>query len=126
MGQPDAEDLHALARAGVRRVVNLRPHSELNWDEAACAAQCGLEYVNIPVASPDDLNRANADRLQQAIAGDAPVLVHCGSSNRVGALLALLAVWQWGKSHEEALALGRAAGLTAMEPAVRMRLAQPV
>ena len=126
MGQPDHADLQALARKGVRRVINLRPHSELDWDEAACAATCGLEYVNIPVATPADLDRAHAMALHEALQGDAPVLVHCGSANRVGALLALVAAWEWGHPPEAALELGRSAGLAALEPAVRARLDLPL
>ncbi|WP_297903306.1 sulfur transferase domain-containing protein [Metallibacterium sp.] len=126
MGQPDLEDLQALARKGVRRVINLRPHSELNWDEAACAATCGLDYINIPVATPADLDRTHATALREALQGDAHVLVHCATANRVGALLALVAAWDWGHSPESALELGWRAGLAALEPAVRMRLNLPL
>ena len=126
MGQPSADDLRALAAKGIRRVVNLRSHSELNWDEAACAAACGLEYVNIPVVTVADLDRAHASALRAALDDDAHALVHCGSGNRVGALLALVAAWDWGHAPESALELGRRAGLTALEPAVRARLDLPL
>jgi protein tyrosine phosphatase (PTP) superfamily phosphohydrolase (DUF442 family) len=107
-------------------VINLRPHSELNWDEAACSAACGLDYINIPVTTPADLDRAHATALCEALEGDAHVLVHCGTANRVGALLALVAAWDWGHSPESALSLGRSAGLATLEPAVRVRLGLPV
>lgn len=126
MGQPDREDLKQLAEEGVRRVINLRPHSELNWDEAGYAESCGLEYVNIPVATPADLDRPHAEALRDALSDDARVLIHCGTSNRVGALLALVAAWHWGRTPEEALAIGKAAGLAALEPAVRVRLDLPM
>ena len=48
-----------------------------------------------------------------------PVLVHCGSGNRVGALFALRAAWLQGVAPAQAVALGRAAGMTALEPAIR-------
>jgi hypothetical protein len=50
-------------------------------------------------------------------------LVHCGSSNRVGALLALRAAWLKGATLEAALAAGRSAGLTGLESAVRSAIA---
>ncbi len=125
-GQPGPDDLRELAQQGVRRVINLRSHGELDWDEAACVAACGMEYVNIPVATPADLDRTRADALYRALQGDAPVLVHCASANRVGALLALVAAWHWGHAPEAALALGRKAGLAALEPAVRVRLGLPL
>ena len=49
------------------------------------------------------------------------VLIHCASGNRVGALVALHARGT-GATPDEALALGKAAGLAGLEPAVRARL----
>ena len=47
--------------------------------------------------------------------------MHCASGNRVGALMALRAS-QNGASAEEAMAAGKAAGLTRLEPVVAKRL----
>jgi len=80
----------------------------------------------VMMATPADLDRAHAQALHQALADDAPVLVHCGSANRVGALLALVAAWHWSHPPEAALELGRSAGLAALEPAVRARLGLPL
>ena len=95
----------------------------MGFDEPALVAALGMAYENIPVAGGGDLNRANAERLAQSLAGaSGPVLVHCMSSNRVGALFALKSHLLDGKSIDEALAVGRAHGLKAMEPAVRQLL----
>jgi hypothetical protein len=48
-------------------------------------------------------------------------LLHCGSGNRVGALLALRES-QDGADDESALEYGRSAGLTKLEPVVIKRL----
>ncbi len=48
---------------------------------------------------------------------EGPVLLHCRTGNRVGALLALRASMQ-GASDEEALEIGRKAGLGSLETAV--------
>lgn len=48
-----------------------------------------------------------------------PVLVHCGSANRVGAVIALEQAWVQRQGHDVALAAGVAAGLAGLEPAVR-------
>ena len=45
-------------------------------------------------------------------------LVCCGSSNRVGALLALRAHFVEGRSAAESLAFGKACGLSKLEPRV--------
>ncbi len=50
------------------------------------------------------------------------VLVHCGSSNRVGALLALRAFYHEGATVEEAMDIGAVAGMTRMTDAVRAKL----
>jgi hypothetical protein len=50
--------------------------------------------------------------------------VHCGSGNRVGALAALLAAEE-GADIDEALDVGRAAGLTRLEAVVREQLEAP-
>ncbi len=123
-GQPSPEQLRAARDRGIKRVVNLRPHSEpIGYDEAALALELGLDYVNIPVAGPGDLSVDNVRRLDAALAdAGGAVLVHCASSNRVGALFALRAQQLHGKNVEEALDIGRAAGLRAMEPAVRQLL----
>lgn len=122
-GQPSPEQLRAAKAHGLRRIVNLRPHSEpIGFDEAAVAAELGIDYVNIPVAGPGDLSADKARALDAALRdAGGPVLVHCASSNRVGALFALRAQQQ-GQSAEAALEVGRAAGLRAMEPVVRQLL----
>jgi hypothetical protein len=47
------------------------------------------------------------------------VLFHCGSGNRIGAVLALQAAWLDGVAAEDALDYGRANGLTSLEPTTR-------
>ncbi|MEC9361657.1 beta-lactamase hydrolase domain-containing protein [Sinimarinibacterium flocculans] len=123
-GKTSAEALRRAQEQGLAKVVNLCPHSEdLGFDEPALAAELGLAYENIPIAGGGDLTRENAQRLAQAVAdAGGPVLVHCMSSNRVGALFALKAHWLDGKSIDDALAEGRAHGLKAMEAGVRQLL----
>jgi protein tyrosine phosphatase (PTP) superfamily phosphohydrolase (DUF442 family) len=84
-----------------------------------------MSYVRIPVAGAADLTRINVELLDTALRVAEPagrVLLHCVSGNRVGALLALRENWLYGASPEDALALGRAAGLTSLEPETRKLL----
>jgi len=55
------------------------------------------------------------------------VLVHCASANRAGALLALAAAQHGAMTPVDALAFGRAAGLSSpvLEADVRARLGLP-
>lgn len=125
-GRP-APDQFALAKSrGVTRVINLCPPSEpCAYQEDQLMKELGLEYINIPVAGGADLTADNARKLADALIGlKGTALVHCASSNRVGALFALKARYVDGKSVEESLAIGRSAGLRAMEPIVQALLAR--
>ncbi len=121
-GQPSAPTFEALAARGYTSVIDLRrPSENRGFDEAAAVEATGMSYVNLPIGR-DGITWENASVLDKALAEKTgPVLVHCGSSNRVGALIALRAKLA-GASDEEALALGREAGLTSLEPVVVDRL----
>lgn len=123
-GQPGSSAWAPLARAGVRTVVNLRPPEELpGREEAQEVRDAGIAYVHIPVAGPDALTRGAAYALQQVLlSSPATVLVHCSTANRAGALIALADAWFGSRDIENALALGRDAGMTALEPTVRALL----
>jgi hypothetical protein len=52
------------------------------------------------------------------------VLIHCSSSNRVGALMALRAAWMQNVPTADAIKLGESYGLTKLLPDVRKLLGQ--
>ncbi|MBP6750829.1 MAG: hypothetical protein KA144_14425 [Xanthomonadaceae bacterium] len=115
-GQPAASDWRAIADAGVHTVVNLRTATEMaGRDERAEVAATGMRYIEIPIDGPGGITPENAQRLRETLAaagGD--VLVHCASANRAGGLLAV-ALAQQGVVVDEALAIGRAAGMKSTE-----------
>jgi protein tyrosine phosphatase (PTP) superfamily phosphohydrolase (DUF442 family) len=121
-GQPSESEFKGLAAAGFRRVIDLRASpEERGFDEVAEAARQQLDYVRLPIAGEADLTLNHVKELDSLLAGPPALmtLVHCGSSNRVGALLALRAAWLKGATLDAALAVGRSAGLTGLEAAVR-------
>lgn len=112
-GQPDEALLDAARAAGFVAVIDLRGADESRGiDESAEVEARGMRYLALPLSTPEDATydaaRAFAARLA---AIDGPVLLHCASGNRVGALFALAARDE-GASADEALALGERAGLT--------------
>lgn len=118
-------DIATLRRAGVREVINLRTAAETpGFDEAAAVRNAGITYHNLPISGVSDLTRDNVFRFDRLLseAGDQLTLVHCASSNRVGAMIALRAAVVGGLSTEAALAEGRRWGLKSLQPAVRARL----
>lgn len=116
-GQPSADDLKSLADEGVKTVIDLRPAGEAGHpdDEADTVQGLGMRYHTLPIAGPGDLTRDNAKQFGELLASaEKPVVIHCGSSNRVGALVALKANMVDGLSPADALALGQRAGLTGL------------
>ncbi len=128
-GQPTPEQLREAARAGVRTIINLRGNDEPGYEwEANLAKELGLTYVHIPIGGADDLTRANVGRFDVALDAareKGPVLVHCASGNRAGALLALQRGWIKGASPDAAIAFGIDAGLTRLEIPTRALLETP-
>ena len=124
-GQPDKAALEVFTDAGYATVIDMRAEDEdRGFEEAAFVEELGMHYVAFPIASEDDVSFESArelDELLQQYPG--PVLVHCASGNRVGALLALRASLN-GADEEQALELGRKGGLTRLEELVRKRLAE--
>ncbi len=125
--QPDADTLHIAAEAGYVAVIDLRgPEEDRGLDEKATVAELGMTYMSLPVVGNAAINYANAAELDRLLTQvDGPVLLHCGSGNRVGALFALREKLH-GASDEQALETGRAAGLVnaQLESVVIERLAE--
>lgn len=121
-GQPSSEAIAELHAWGFRTVINLRTDAEGAASEKAPVEAQGLRYVSIPV-TPATLGWETARAVVDALAvqGAAPVLLHCASSNRVGAIWALAERLK-GKTVEEALAAGRNAGMTSDALVERVRL----
>ncbi len=113
-GQPTEEQLRQAAAAGYRSVIDLRPPAEDHgFDEPAIAAGLGLRYVNVPVTL-DTLDAATVERFREVFAkAEQPVLLHCASANRTGALYYAHLVLDQKIEPEEALKRARAAGLKA-------------
>jgi uncharacterized protein (TIGR01244 family) len=120
-GQPTPEQLEEAADLGYTTIVNLRSDGEpgFEWEPEKTEA-LGMEYVHLPVAGAKGLSRENVERLAEIMAGHdgSPIMIHCRSGNRVGALFALKAAWLDGTSVDEALRIGREYGLGSAEEPV--------
>jgi uncharacterized protein (TIGR01244 family) len=118
-GQPTAQALSEIAKKGYTTVIDLRSADEdRGFDEAATVEGLGMSYISLPVSGAGGVSYENANALDKILAEiDGPVLLHCASSNRVGALLALRARIN-GADSADALALGLDAGLSSLRPVV--------
>jgi len=126
-GQPTEAQFDQLEAAGVVHVLHLRKKGEngTGWEEQR-AAKADVKFERLEIDGGKGLTRENvqafADKLDSY--GDEMVLVSCGSSNRVGAMFALKAAWLDGKSKDEAMALGKRAGMKSLTATVEKLLAE--
>ncbi len=118
-GQPDEPQFKVFADSGYTTVIDIRTEGEdRGLDEAAVLEALGMEYVRLPIGR-GDITIEKARELDALLEGrEGPVLVHCASGNRVGALLALRVFDKTGDA-ELALETGRAGGMTRLEDQVR-------
>jgi uncharacterized protein (TIGR01244 family) len=93
-------------------------------DEKSLVEKAGMKYHSLPIAGVAGLTRDNVATFDRLLAEsqEGKVLLHCASGNRVGAMMALRARWVQGKSAEEALAIGKGAGLKGLEADVKTLL----
>ena len=112
-GQPEEEHLRRLAEAGYRTVIDLRTCEEdPGFDESEMVRQAGMEYVNIPVGH-ETIEDETFERFRELMKNPErrPVLVHCSSANRVGALLVPYLVLDERRTPEEAEEMASEVGL---------------
>jgi uncharacterized protein (TIGR01244 family) len=128
-GQPSDETLSRLEQLGFKTVINLRRPGEapvVEREKAVVESQ-GLRYVSVPV-SAQTFSSADVERVRSVLDDESagPVLFHCASSNRVGAVWGVIQVRR-GRSLEEAEAAAKAAGLSSptMIEAFRRVAAEP-
>ncbi len=123
-GQPSPGQYDAMAKNGYKTVLSLRTPEEPGAEASAIGVKAlGMTYLNVPIAGAAGLTRENVQKFSDALArAEGPVVVHCASGNRVGAMFGLKAHWIDGASAEEALAIAKAAGVTGLEEELRRLL----
>lgn len=116
-GQPAASQLAALAAGGVSTVIDLRaPGEPRGFDEAETVQAAGMAYHNVPVVA-GALTAREFDQVRDLLRAPArgPVLLHCASANRVGAVLLPYLVLDEHRSPDDALRIAHDVGLRSDE-----------
>ncbi|TLM76340.1 beta-lactamase hydrolase domain-containing protein [Microbulbifer harenosus] len=110
-GSIDLAEVNSLKQKGFRTIIDLRTPKEGTAEEKAAVEAAGMRYVNLPVAAgvPSDALIAELGKVLED-ASAAPVLLHCASGNRVGAVWAIYRTRR-GVPLETALEEGRSAGM---------------
>lgn len=111
--QPKPGDFESAKKGGVKTIINLRHAAEnKDFDEAKTVADLGLKYVNIPFEGPDEFTDEVIDKARQELkTAERPILMHCSSANRAGAIWLPYRVLDAGLSFEDALAEAKTVGL---------------
>ena len=112
-GQPSAEDFAIAKMRGIKTVITLRRDGELDWDEAAVVRKLGLGHHQIAFGGPDSLSDDVFDSALHVMADASrgPVLLHCKSANRVGAIWLAHRIINDGIAVEAAIKEARTVGL---------------
>ncbi len=118
-GQPSQEELETFFSDGVQVVIDLRGSNEnRGYDEEGFMQSTSVPYHLLPIVNEADVSYDNARIIQDLIANsEGKVLIHCGSGNRVGAMVALIARLE-GMDPESALALGEEKKLSSLRPLI--------
>ena len=113
-GQPDQNAIAELADRGVIKVINIRGEQEMAervaFDEEAVCTDLHMTYVHLPL--PREGRDEWLDQFEHELrVSRGPVLIHCGSSNRVGAVWGRYLRVKRGYTAEDALLRAQAAGV---------------
>ena len=111
--QPAPADFEQAHMGGVRTVLDIRYDSETpDFDERAFVEGLGMTYLHRPWNGPDELTDDVFDDLRGALRDvEKPVLFHCASANRVGAIWLAHRVLDGGLSVGDALSEAKTVGM---------------
>lgn len=115
--QPQESDFETAKNAGVKTVINMRhPEEMTEFDEEATVTALGLEYVNLPWAKPEELTDEVFDRARELLnTSEKPILLHCSSANRVGAVWIPWRVLDGGIDMDDAVEEAKTIGIRTPE-----------
>jgi thiosulfate/3-mercaptopyruvate sulfurtransferase len=111
--QPGVEDFKQARMGGIRTVINQRHAGEnKEFDESEVVTSLGMAYYNPAWNGPDELTDEIIDQTRDLLkTAERPVLLHCSSANRTGAIWLAYSALDRGLSWDEALAEAKTVGL---------------
>jgi len=120
-GQPGEAGFQALAKMGVRTVIDLRYKGAQSRSEKRIVESLGMRFVGIPMDmhAPTDGEMDHVLRLLNTSDGW-PVFVHCeGGKDRTGTVIACYRITHDGWDNRKAYNEARQRGLSTMEVGLR-------
>lgn len=112
-GQPSKEDLVEAKKKGIKSIINLRTREEMDFDEGEYVKELGIIYFQIPFQGVAGLTDEVFDKTRVILNDKSarPLLFHCLTANRVGAVWLAHRVLDQKVSFEEALKEAKEIGL---------------
>lgn len=120
-GQFSQNDIKLLKDKGIKTVITLRRDKEVDWNEKQKLADAGIKLIKVPFSGPDSLDDKVFDQVRKAFKDaakqdkDAPLMLHCGSANRVGAVWAAHRALDQKVELEDAIEEAKKVGLRTAE-----------
>ena len=119
--QPDAEGFKALAKMGIKMVIDLRDKAVQADQEKLLVESLGMQYLSVPMnmhAPTDDQIAKVLGVLNSNASG--PVFIHClGGKDRTGTAVACYRIAHDGWDNRKALAEARVHGLSMFDVGMR-------
>lgn len=113
-GQPSEDDLKKFAEAGGKTVVSLRlPDENVGFDESVAVGKLGMKFNNPGFRAADTLTDPVFWGVRELLRDKSqhPLLLHCASANRVGAMWLAHRVLDGELSYEDAMTEAKRVGL---------------
>ncbi len=122
-GQPSEADFEIVKQAGIKTVINLRMPAEMDFDEPQVVDRLGMSYRNPGIGSANTLTDQRFEEVRRLLnqTENHPILLHCRSANRVGAIWLAYRVLDGGVGYEAALAEAKRVGLKSSALEVRAK-----
>lgn len=123
-GSIDQAAVDELSSKGFTTIIDIRTAIEGTAGEKRAVEKAGMRYINIPVSGNGITDAHVKEFARYFEASKGPVLLHCGSGNRVGGLLTRYYLDQ-GVPEDIAYEMGRAAGMrSSLEEAIKASLSE--
>lgn len=120
-GLPSKEQFDDAYAAGFESAMSLMDNAEDGIrDIAPYASSLGVRYIRFTVRDKDDLNESMAWQFASTLSMlGQPSIIHSAGGERAGAMFALMAFFVDEVSAENALAIGKRAGMGSLEAHLR-------
>jgi len=115
--QPPPEAWPALAKIGIKTVVDLRREDEHSTAaEAEAVRAAGMKYINVPMKGVVAPTSEQVARVMAALNSDEPVFVHCKrGADRTGAIIACYRISRQGWDRKRALQEAKSLGMGSLQ-----------